>query len=316
MTKNRIAYFGNIPEDAYKKPIEWLEILELQDLQNWLEDALCLESPAPIWVPHDVNYVRYLAEYLSKSKILSVRIQKVLPSLVGSWNIWKPASYLESLLEFCAVFNCKKAEEEIIWIVKHGIRGLPDEIEVSLRIACLQILAGFGCTKQMSRKLFESFIDDKRYAGLCYRALYLFDPMNAAKYLTNIFEMFYENDKETLGVILKTCFLHTLRKQEILKVVKSIFFEQIPDILISKVLSAFKELLGLCINQVGDKKDILVVSFCSHGEVDVEEDKEYCKYDMSNDNVQRVTSINNALNRMHGLVPCWAMRCAEVNKAG
>ena len=79
MTKNRIAYFGNIPEDAYKKPIEWLEILELQDLQNWLEDALCLESPAPIWVPHDVNYVRYLAEYLSKSKIFKCSYSKSTP---------------------------------------------------------------------------------------------------------------------------------------------------------------------------------------------------------------------------------------------
>ena len=35
LTKNKTAYFRNIPENAYKKPIEWLESLELKDLQNW-----------------------------------------------------------------------------------------------------------------------------------------------------------------------------------------------------------------------------------------------------------------------------------------
>ncbi len=309
----------NIPENAYQEPLRWLENLELEQLQNWLEDTLCSESPEPIWVPFGVNYARYLADCLIESERLSVNIPRILPNLVGSWNIGKPTSYLESLLEFCAVFNCKEAEEEIIWIVKHGIRGLPDEIEVSLRIACLRILAGFGCTKQMSRKLFESFIDDNRYAGLCYRALYLFDPMNAAKYFTNIFEMFYEKDKETLEVILKTCFLHTLRKQEKSEVMKSIFSEPISDILIPKVLFAFNELLGLCINQVKQveyEEDIVTVSFCSHREVDVEEDKEYCKYEISNDKEQIVLSMNNAINRMQSRVRCRTQKCKEVARVG
>jgi hypothetical protein len=194
--------FTYTSEDV-RHPLQWIERLSSQSLQQWLRFALWVRDPLPVVVPPSSMLALEIIGVINKgSNELITRIRAIIPVMLQEWGRKEPSNTLDDLLIISGKLRCAAAEHVILQIANERLYGRADEIP--LRQRCLSVLSGFGCTDK-SQYIFKKYLHDIEYIAICYRALYRFDFAYAGTELSLLYEIFnQEGATDELRIILGT----------------------------------------------------------------------------------------------------------------
>jgi hypothetical protein len=216
---------------GFDEDLAWLRALPEAELVAWLRRAVVAGEPAPLVVPHATSLAVHVAGLLRRAdEPLDGRARAALPLLLREWGHFRPRAVeaLERLLVVCAELRCATAEPEIVALARERLAALPDgAAAVRLRQRCLAVLAGFGPSER-SRPLFESLLDERDYAPLCYRALYRADPRAAAREIAPLLAALPdEADDAALAPVLALA-VETLANRDRLEFARALLQELAP----------------------------------------------------------------------------------------
>lgn len=181
---------------GFEEQLKWLEGLGAAELKLWLRGYVWAKRTYPLVVPNVTDRVtQFISLVKAGTPALIVSVRSVIPELLKEWGRDDTTDVLEKLFLLCGKLRCADAEASVIQILNSRLSARSEVEETKLRSLGLGVLSGFGCTDRTAY-LFERYIGEKEYALVSYRALYKYNPTNAAVHLPVLVEIYQDHRAE------------------------------------------------------------------------------------------------------------------------
>lgn len=177
---------------GFEEQLKWLEIHSAAELKLWLRGYVWAKRTHPLVVSNITDQVtQFISLVKAGTPALTVTVRSVIPELLKEWGRDDSTAVLEKLFLLCGKLRCADAESTVVQILNSRLSTRTEAEEIKLRALGLGVLSGFGCTDRTAY-LFERYIGEEEYALVSYRALYKYDPTNAAVHLPGLVEIYQD----------------------------------------------------------------------------------------------------------------------------
>jgi len=252
--------------------IKRLKELSLEDLERCLEEVLSGETsrselPEVASIGQVDPFVLVLQWYrASKDRDFQRKLRQCIINLLGSWDpTVHTLDYLTQLLAlvgYCRIFAARPILVKLAVRDNGVLKGMNGPAG-DLHLLLLRVLLSWNILDEKGEdrlneiceesEPFESATDllwickrdinDPRYTGICYRALWEADPRYGIQYLPILWR-FIDEGKEDLKAALSQ-FVNALRANQLLELLK--YCDQLPDPIFNRTVSMLVEFGVYCI---------------------------------------------------------------------
>jgi hypothetical protein len=208
--------------DASERRLHVLERLDADELQGFLERTLCDGNPRPFraWhlaMPEQPAYIALLRHYrASRDRAFQKRFRRAIVDLLRGWDMSiHTHEYACQLLHLVGLCNAAEARDLLysLAVVDGGLFKGKDTSGGDLHLVLLRVLLGwdldtesaeppFANSPGRTEALCQRDIADRRYASICYRALWEISPENGIRQLPTLLGHAVEEEGFDLAPVL------------------------------------------------------------------------------------------------------------------